>query len=269
MEPSTCIEFLGVIIDSEKMELRISEKRLDSVMQELCKWVDRKSGSKRDLLSLLGKLVFVSKVISPGRIFMRRLYDLTMGLKHLHYRVKLNRDAREDIIWWLNCAASWNCKSVFLDDDWISSNLIHLYTDASDVGLGCIFESSWFVLEFDSKERAMIIAWRELYAIVLACFTWGQKWLGRKIIMHCDNSVVVSVVNSGTSKNRDIMCLIRVLFNICVKYNFDIRLEFIPGAENVGADHLSRLNYAAFHADSSACYNKNPTKIRRSFDAPD
>jgi hypothetical protein len=234
-------------------------------MQELCKWVDRKSGSKRDLLSLLGKLVFVSKVISPGRIFMRRLYDLTMGLKHLHYRVKLSRDAREDIIWWLNCAASWNCKSVFLDDEWTTSDLLHLYTDASDEGLGCVFETRWFALEFNDVEKEMIIAWRELYAIILACFTCGQLWLGRKIIMHCDNSVVVNVVNSGTSKNRDLMCLVRVLFNICVNFNFDMRLEFIPGVENVAADHLSRLNYAAFFEERSVCYDATPTKIRRGF----
>jgi hypothetical protein len=266
IDPTTCIEFLGIVIDSKKMELRISEERLAAVKLELSKWIDKKTGSKRELLSLLGKLVFVSKVISPGRTFMRRLYNLTMNLKHLHYKVQLSRDAREDIVWWLNCAANWNAKSVFLDEEWTTSEHLHIYTDASDVGLGCVFGSQWFSMEFNSMECDMIIAWRELYAMVLACFTWGQQFVGKKLIMHCDNHTIVDIMHTGTSKNRDIMCLVRVLYYICVQYNFDMRVVHIPGVYNVAADNLSRLNFDAFFAQQPSQYDDHPTPNRRSFD---
>jgi hypothetical protein len=115
--PVDCIEFLGIIVDSVKMELSISDVRLEGVKKELVKWVDTRSGTKRALLSLLGKLVFLTRIISPGRIFMRRLLNLSMGVKHLHYKVKLNRDAKEDVVWWLNCIDRWNHKSVFMEEE--------------------------------------------------------------------------------------------------------------------------------------------------------
>jgi hypothetical protein len=52
--PSTTMEFLGIIIDTSNMELRMSEERLEDIIQELNSWKRRGSGIKRDLLSLLG-----------------------------------------------------------------------------------------------------------------------------------------------------------------------------------------------------------------------
>ena len=153
-----------------------------------------------------------------------------------------------------------------MDDEWSSSTLLHIYTDASDLGLGCVFNSHWFAVEFDDAERNMIIAWRELYAIILACFTWGENFTGKKILMHCDNQTIVDIVQSGTTRNRDIMCLVRVLFHICVRYNFDMRIVYIPGLVNLAADRLSRLNYEAFFTDKSTYFDDLPTPCRRSFD---
>jgi hypothetical protein len=75
--PTTCIEFLGVVLDSNKMEMRMSSERICDGMIELKSWTHRKSGTKRRLLSVLGKLVFLSWVIRPGRVFLRRLFALS------------------------------------------------------------------------------------------------------------------------------------------------------------------------------------------------
>ena len=81
------------------MELRISDERFNDVLKELEYWYDRKKGTKRDLGSLLGKLVFMSQIVIPGRIFTRRLFDLSCHVKYLHYIVKLSVAARADIDW--------------------------------------------------------------------------------------------------------------------------------------------------------------------------
>ena len=103
IRPTTEIEFLGIIVDSKKMELRISESRIRAIKQELCQWIGRKTGQKRAILSLIGKLSFLSRVIQPGRTFLRRLITLSMRGKQLHHKLKLNNDARSDVLWWLNC----------------------------------------------------------------------------------------------------------------------------------------------------------------------
>ena len=93
VKPTTCIEFLGIIIDSSKMELRISEERMAEVLKELKMFKRKYTCHKRELLSLIGKLKFVSKVVHPGRIFTRRLIELSNKLKHLHHRTRVNRNA--------------------------------------------------------------------------------------------------------------------------------------------------------------------------------
>ena len=218
---------------------------------------------KHALLSLLGKLVYLSKNIKPGRIFMCHPFNLTMSVKHLHYKVKLSRDAREDVVWWLNSASTWNRKSVFYDEDWSDSVKMEIYTDASDLGIGAVFKDEWFSVELSSAEKSMSIAWRELLAIVVACATWGEKLPGKKILLHCDNSAVVEIVNTGTCRCREIMCLVRGLFSICVKYNFDIKLQHIAGVSNIAADSLSRLDLGRFFRENPGMYSSRPTKIRR------
>ena len=35
VQPTTCLEFLGIILDTEKMEMRISDQRMDDILEEL------------------------------------------------------------------------------------------------------------------------------------------------------------------------------------------------------------------------------------------
>ena len=84
--PTTELEFLGITLDTVKMELRISEERIEEVTIELLPWKTRKSCTKRELLSLIGKLIFISRVVQPGRTFVRRMIDLSKRIKHLHYK---------------------------------------------------------------------------------------------------------------------------------------------------------------------------------------
>jgi hypothetical protein len=75
---------------------------------------------------------------------MRRLFDLSMKTKYLHYTTKLSKEAREDIVWWLNVADGWNRRSVFVDGFWSTSSTLHIYTDASNLGIGAVCGHDWF-----------------------------------------------------------------------------------------------------------------------------
>lgn len=244
--PTKCLEFLGIIIDTTEMITCISEERLQNVKKELLLWKNRKSGTKRQLLSLLGKLVFISRIIRPGRIFVRRLFNATMKLKHLHYKIKLSSEARKDVLWWLKFIETWNRKSVFYELHWRDANDYFFSTDASDLGYAGVFQSSWAYNTFKPDEQKMPIAWRELFALVSSCSTWGNKLCGQKIYIWCDNMNVIQAVNNGTSKNSDIMILVRHLFHIASTFNFEVRLRYIKSRDNVAADLLSRLNIDDF-----------------------
>ena len=76
-----------------------------------------------------------------GRIFVRRLYDLSCKVKHLQ---KLSVGAILDIKWWMEFALSWNRCSLFTDDLWSSSVHLRLATDASNLGYGGVLGYNWF-----------------------------------------------------------------------------------------------------------------------------
>ena len=52
--PTTELEFLEIVVDSVKMELRISQERLTNIISELREIQGKKSYRKSDLLSLIG-----------------------------------------------------------------------------------------------------------------------------------------------------------------------------------------------------------------------
>ena len=45
-----------------------------------------------------------------GRVFIRRLLDRIRNLKHPHHRVRLTRDMRADMLWWLSFVDVFNRK---------------------------------------------------------------------------------------------------------------------------------------------------------------
>ena len=66
-DPTTELEFLGIVLDTKRMEMRISVDRLKEIMSELQSWRHKTWCTKRQLLSIIGKLTFVSKVVKSGR----------------------------------------------------------------------------------------------------------------------------------------------------------------------------------------------------------
>ena len=59
------------------------------------------------------------------------------------------------------------------------------------------------------------------------------------MVCHCDNAAVVTIINSGSSKNPLAMQLMRSLFFMSAHFNFAISARFLPGSSNQLADALS------------------------------
>ena len=71
--PSTCLPFLGIVIDSVAQELRLPADKLTRIRSLLTEWGNRKRCTKHDLQSLAGQLQHAASIVRPGRSFIRRL----------------------------------------------------------------------------------------------------------------------------------------------------------------------------------------------------
>ena len=106
--PSTTLTFLGIEIDTVAMTCRLPAEKLNQVQTLIQIWQGRRKVTKRELLSLIGLLSFACKVVKPGRIFLRRLIDLSTTVASLEHFIYLNRQARADIEWWARFLPDWH-----------------------------------------------------------------------------------------------------------------------------------------------------------------
>lgn len=244
----TKLTFMGLELDSENMVARLPDDKLVKLRNLLDTFHRKRKIKLKDLQSLLGLLNFCCKVVVPGRCFLRRLYDLLLQVSNPNFRVTLNKESRRDLQAWRVFVEQFNGKNLLLEQKWITSRSIDLYTDAAGaVGFGAIYGSRWFNGKWPSALENMSIAFKELFPITLALEIWGSDLRNECVIIHSDNRAVVCIINKQTSKDQNIMKLVRRLVLCCMKHNILIRAEHIPGKCNILSDCLSRFQIYKFH----------------------
>ena len=248
--PSTKITYLGIEIDTVAQCIRLPADKYDALTSLLKEWRGKQKCTKRELLSLIGSLSFAAKVVKSGRLFLRRLIDLSTSVNKLHHHISLNSEARADISWWIEFMPSWNGIALFQEVP-VTSIELDLFTDASKIGCGGMLSQKWFSLAWPNKFLLYDINFLELFAIYVAISTWGVVLANKQIMVFCDNLDVVTIWRSGTCKNKHIMNLMRKLFFVCASHNINLFTHHIPGHCNILADHLSRLQMGKFRHGSA------------------
>ena len=241
--PSTNLTFLGIQIDTESGLLSLPPIKLRRLQQEVSRWMDRSDCQRRELESLIGTLQHAAKVIHPGRSFVRRLIDLLKHFRRARHPIRLNKEHRADLLWWRTFAERWNGVSYFPPPPSIA---VEFASDASGSwGCGAWCQSQWWQLRWpEGLERD--IAFKELFAVVLAAAVWGRGWCGERVRGHCDSQVATDVLRARSSRNPELMHLLRCLFFIEAEHKFVLSVVHIAGVANDLADDLSRDQLASF-----------------------
>ncbi len=116
---------------------------------------------------------------------------------------------------------------------------------------GAIYNDNWFCIPFvgDSKWQCNItIGFKELFLVVKSVATFGHFFPSARVTLHIDNEAVCYCVNNAVSKNDDWMKLIRDLYYILIKFNWECHAIHLISEQNYVADAISRLDYVKFHA---------------------
>ena len=133
--PSQQLEFLGFLVNSQDMTLRLPDYKVESI-KNLCASLLRQSVvSVRELSRLIGKLTASIQAIFPAPLHYRHLQCLKNHalLQHNDYDavITLSPEAKEEIQWWLAHLQAWNGRAILTP----SPDLI-IETDASKSGWG-------------------------------------------------------------------------------------------------------------------------------------
>ena len=116
--PSRCVTYLGIEIDSVRMELRLPEGKVQKLKVLLKSILSRKRISKHELESIGGLLSHCSHVIKGGKIFCKRVYTLYKELIQRNARfINVSDLVKLDLNWWLSLCDYFNGSNKIVKSD--------------------------------------------------------------------------------------------------------------------------------------------------------
>ena len=246
---NTWVIFLGMLLDGIKHVIAIPIEKRCKALHLLQNMLTKKKALVKELQSLAGLLNFFNRAIVPGRAFTHRMYSKfaqgsvygrgkqgsreTKILKHLKpfHHVNLDAEFRADCRVWLQflsseinatCHPFMDLSRVLVVKD------ISFYMDAvkgKSLGFGGVFGQHWifgqwgesFILDCDPS-----IAYLELYGLCVGIFAWAKYLRNSRVLLHCDNQLMVRMINATSSNCKNCMVLIRFVTLHCLVMNVRI-----------------------------------------------
>ena len=276
---SELLTFLGILLNSHDMLLRVPLEKKDRAIAMFQVIKDRHKVTVKDLQILCGYLNFLNKAIFPGRAFTRRMYTKYAGclqqgpdakLKQYHH-IRLDQEFKADCTVWLeflNTRANHVVCQPMVDlTTTITADELLFFSDASaaeHLGYGCIFWNRWLFGKWEDhfiKQKKPSIAFLELFALAAGVLTWKDSITNCQVILFCDNQSVVQMINNMSSKCGNCMTLIRMLVLDGLRNNRRIFARYISTKQNYLADSLSCLQIKKFHALVPSGTNRYPDLI--------
>lgn len=238
--PSNCLTFLGIEINTSLMTIALPDEKLNDLHVTLKKFTTRRRATRKQLQSLAGKLNWACQVIKGGRIFLRRILDAMAHLKHATHKVLLNEDFQLDLQWWLQFLITFNGTMPIRNE----KPIVDVEVDACNYAAGIFFRGDWqfspFHIDYPNAS-SWHINYKELLSVLLAARRWGPSWANSRVVIHTDSMVAKAILNKGTTRNKAVMQVLRDLFWLAMKFNFDLTACHVPGKLNDRADAISRL----------------------------
>ena len=222
------IEFVGHTIDKDG--LHFTQSKLDSV------WNFQKPVYHAQLRSFLGLANYFRDHVKHHSTIVAPLQAL---LNNYDRRTKLTWTAETDAAWEAIIYAVHSCPKLFFLD---ATSPVHLYTDASNYGIGAylcqIIDGKEVPIAFISKTltQAQRDKWstpqKEGYAIYYALCKLEHLLLDREFVIHTDHKNLTYI-------NDSVNAMVVRWKLYLQEYTF--KIQFIKGQDNMVADNFSRL----------------------------
>ena len=172
LTPAKKIEFLGIIIDSVKMEMSLSEVKVQKFIVKCLKMLDKKKVSIREISQLIGTLSSTAVLPAPLQYrFLQKLVIQELNF-YLSYekQIVLSPQGRAEIKWLINNIRLNNGRSIV----WKPPQLL-IRSDASKEGWGDYCQGERTGGPWSNKERDSHINILELKAAKFAILTYTQN----------------------------------------------------------------------------------------------
>lgn len=260
--PAKRTQYLGVIFDSDSMELRLPLGKLEKLRDELRFFEKKTRASKKQVQKLVGYLAHCARIVRGGRLFSRRIVSLLKGIGNKK-RIRIPVSIQLDLNWWRSFMSIFNGSASIIRFCFDVGPAV--WTDACSTGYGVYIDrdGDWQAGLFDSQlqldnlcdrhghwinvDKPVVsprddnVNYWELIAVWQAVRRLANRYVNCHMVIATDNTQVVAMINGNASVNLSCLELLREIFWISVIYNIYVTAKYIPGTHNIIADRLSRL----------------------------
>jgi Reverse transcriptase (RNA-dependent DNA polymerase) len=249
------MEFLGIIIDSVKMEFRLSTDKLEGLRQRATTLSLSAEPTGRVptrlLASVLGSFASCIMACEVTRLKTRalqRCLNLTLALGQ-GYRgtATLTDPARTELCWWRDTLTAWNGRTLLPRTRASATELF--VSDASDAGWGMSHlrgndrtaqhnaQGFWTPEEHPLHNNP-----KELRGIAYGLKAWIQHLNLHDTTVHVrtDNTVALSYISKQGGRLPDLGAVAEELWAYCLDKGITLTADHIPGVLNTLADKWSR-----------------------------
>ena len=233
--PSKSLTCMGINVNLETKQLTIPQEKLLEILDMCRMYANKKFITKKQLQSLLGKLLYLHRCVPPARIFVNRLLNT---LRKASTRIIMDSKMKKDIAWFESFLIQFNGKVMFQH----GRLEVPVFVDASLSGMG-----AWWDGHAYAVSRHIPATWNlnitqlEMLNVLILLRTFGAMWVNQAIHVHIDNQAVVYALKHGRIKDEFMQAVARSIWLIAAAKDIQITCSHIAGSSNSKADILSRL----------------------------
>lgn len=258
-------EILGRLFNSRTFTIGVPKEKIDRFTALLRRLFV--PGSRRipalALASLMGMAAFIASVLPPAfTAYLSPLYAMfrrsgvSLRRRSRHHTLRVSPDARATAAALLRALPDFNLR-VSINPDLTHRRGPRIYSDASGLPIagwgyascrcfrGDVFLGAARDLDIMLLELAALVYGVEAHIMDLGFHTCVLP-------LYCDNQVVCGWIDRGRANGEPALRslandMLRRLFHLSLARNVLFTVHWLPSAENICADALSRLDHSRFH----------------------
>ena len=238
--PSSTMEWLGFLFNTNDMTITIPQTKLDDVLTEAEGWLDRPHATKQQIQSLAGRLNHISLSVRPARRFMGRILQ-TLRQAHGQTSVPISLDFKRDVSWFCEYARATN-RPILIEP---KLPIFTIECDACPLGAGAFSDRLCYTVLFPEELTASHhISRLEAFNLVMAIKTLVPASMTHaRVMVKTDNMGAKWALSTGRTRDSFLAACAREIWLISALRGLDILITHSPGESLVLADALSRSGF--------------------------
>lgn len=242
LTPTHEITYLGFILNSKNMTIRVTTERAQKIKINCLKVLNLKKLSVRKLAKVIGLMVASFQGVKYGQLHYRMCDNhkntaLKEGKGDFRTSTTLSSGCKKDLKWWVDNIDNASNPITKPNPD------IIMETDASGIGWGACIQGDHGRKtggKWSKEEATQHINYLELLAVWLALQSFFPKNTNTSIKVLSDNTTTVAYLNHMGGTKPKCNKLAHKIWSWCEENNNWILAAHIPGKTNVIADKQSR-----------------------------